>query len=778
MKKQYRNKISGLLLLLAGVLTACSTTANLPENEILYGGIEKIRIAHEDKGDHAEEAKTEVLAALEAAPNGAFMGSSTVKTPFPIGLWIWNAFVNDQEEGLGKWVFNTFSKQPVLISSVNPTLRARMASNALQNFGYFRSSVKSEIIPDKKNPKKAKVSYAVEMHQPYVLDSVTYVGFHPTMMELIESSKKASHLRPGDAFSVINLDAERNRLNRMFQNVGFYFSKAEYMTYKADTVAHPWHVQLRMEPIATADIPKQALHTWDIGKVDINLRQSTTENNRNRRLRDTLKNRFITAHYRGKKSPVRMGTLMHSVRFRPDSLFALKDFELTQERMSRLGIFSTVEYSLTPRDTTSACRVLDVLVNATLDKPISAELQADMRTKSNGQIGPELSLNVSKKNVFHGGETFSISTHGSYEWQTQRSSGENASKVNSYEIGLTAALEFPRLMFPGQIKTRSHHLRSTTVKMGINELHRAGFFDILSLTGEATYNWQSTSTERLSFSPLRLTYSKLKSTTERFDSIMNQNNFLYLSMNDQFVPAMALTYTYDDKVRQRSVHTWWQASITESGNFLSGINQVLGHSWSQRGKKLLGNPYAQFVKLTGEVHKTYKIGEKSELATRAMGGAIWTYGNSRVAPYSEQFYCGGANSIRAYTVRGIGPGGYHGVNTSYLDQTGDIKLEANAEYRFNLVGSFNGAVFLDAGNVWLMREDPDRPGAKFNLKDCWNQIAVGTGLGLRYDMDFLVLRLDMGIPLHNPYKTSKSGYFNIENIKDGMSLHFAIGYPF
>lgn len=774
MKKMKKNRISWLLFLLVGVFSSCSTTVNLPENEILYTGIEKIKIEHEDQGEHALEAKTEMLAALEAAPNGSFMGSSTIKSPFPIGLWVWNAFVNDQEEGIGKWAFNAFAKQPVLISSVNPTLRARMASNALQNFGYFRSSVKSEIISDKKNPKKAKVSYAVDMHQPYYLDSITYVGFHPTMMELIEKTKAESFLRTGDAFSVINLDAERNRLNRLFQNEGYFYTKNEFMTYKADTVARPWHVQLRMEPIATADIPRRALRTWTIGNVDINLKESSS----NRRLRDTLKNKYITAHYRGKKSPLRIGSLMRAVRFRPDSLYTLNNFELTQQRMSQLGVFSSVEYSFTPRDTTNTCRILDVLVDATLDKPISSELEADMRTKSNGQVGPELSFSVSKKNVFHGGETFSISANGSYEWQTQRTAGESSSKVNSYELGLTASLEFPRLMFPGQMKTRSQHQRSTTLKMGVNELHRAGFFDILSFTDEATYNWQSTRTERLSFSPLHLTYSKLRSKTERFDSIMNKNKFLYLSMDDQFIPAMNLTYTYDDKVRQRRVHTWWQASITEGGNLVSGAYMLAGKEWGQKGKKLLNNPYAQFVKLTAEMHKAYKVGEKSVLATRVMGGAIFTYGNSIVAPYSEQFYCGGANSIRAYTVRGIGPGGHRGLDTSFLDQTGDIKFEANVEYRFNIAGSFNGAIFLDTGNVWLMREDEDRPDSKFNLKDCWNQIAVGTGLGLRYDMEFLVLRLDMGIPVHNPYKTGNSGYFNREKIKDCMSLHFAVGYPF
>lgn len=774
MMKMKNNYIVWLLLLLVEVFAACSTTANLPEGEVLYTGIDKIQFDHIDNSVHGLTTQSELYAALEAAPNGSFMGSSSIKTPFPIGLWIYNSFVKNQSEGLSKWIFNSFASQPVLISSVNPSLRSKMASNILQNYGYFRGSVSHEVIPDKRNTRKASLVYHIDMHDPYYLDSISYTKFPNRLQTMIDSTQVDSKIHKGEPFSVLNLDAERTRLARLFQNNGYYYQKPDYITYKADTVAHPWYVQLRVEPIASADIPFEAKHPWYIGKVDVNLRNNTVS----RRLRDTLDARFMTAHFHGKKSPLRRGPLMHAVRFRPGTLYSLDNLELTQERLAQLGIFNSVEYQFVPRDTTKTCKVLDILVDATLEKPISAELEVDMRTKSNGQIGPELIFNVSKKNVFHGGETFSVSANGSYEWQTQRTAGVSSSKVNSYEVGLTASLDFPRLMFPGQIKTRSKHLRSTTFKVGVNELHRAGYFDILSFTGETTYSWQSTRVERLSFSPIRLTYSKLKSTTARFDSIMSKNSFLYLSMNDQFIPAMAFTYTYDNKVRQLNTHTWWQVSVTESGNLVGGAYMLAGNQWSKKNKKLLSNPFAQFVKLTAELHKTYKIGEKNAFATRVMGGAIWSYGNSMVAPYSEQFYSGGANSIRAYTVRGIGPGGYHGMNSSYLDQTGDIKFEANAEYRFNLVGSFNGAVFLDAGNVWLMHEDNERPGAKFNLKDCWNQIALGSGFGLRYDMEFLILRLDLGIALHNPFQTEKHGYYNISKFKEGMSLHFAIGYPF
>ena len=182
--------------------------------------------------------------------------------------------------------------------------------------------------------------------------------------------------------------------------------------------------------------------------------------------------------------------------------------------------------------------------------------------------------------------------------------------------------------------------------------------------------------------------------------------------------------------------------------------------------------------MTTDFRKTFQLSEGTQLATRVMAGLAYAYGNSSVIPYSEQFYVGGANSIRAYTVRAIGPGKYHKEGSSFMDQTGDFKFEANAEYRFNLTGSLNGAFFLDAGNVWLLRKDEQRPGAEFTLGGFLNQLALGTGLGLRYDMDFLVLRLDLGIALHNPYDTGKKGYYNIPKFKDNMSLHFAIGYPF
>jgi outer membrane protein assembly factor BamA len=197
----------------------------------------------------------------------------------------------------------------------------------------------------------------------------------------------------------------------------------------------------------------------------------------------------------------------------------------------------------------------------------------------------------------------------------------------------------------------------------------------------------------------------------------------------------------------------------------------------------LGNRYSQFLKLTSEIIKYRQVSENSQVAMRLMGGIGYAYGNSRVMPYSEQFYIGGANSIRAFQIRSIGPGSYHPEKrsvTAYLDQTGDIKLEGNIGYRFKIAGRLNGAVFVDAGNVWLLRKEKERPGGEFRLKDLWREIALGTGFGLRYDITYIVIRADLGVALHAPYNTGKPGYFNIRNydFRDGLVLNLAIGYPF
>jgi outer membrane protein assembly factor BamA len=225
-----------------------------------------------------------------------------------------------------------------------------------------------------------------------------------------------------------------------------------------------------------------------------------------------------------------------------------------------------------------------------------------------------------------------------------------------------------------------------------------------------------------------------------------------------------------------------ETSFTSAGNVTSLIYKLAGKDFDEQ-KELLGAHFAQFLKLTGDIRYTWYIDKNQSIATRLSGGILYSYGNSTVSPYSEQFFIGGANSIRAFTVRSIGPGSYRPEiqsqsKYSYMDQTGDIKLEGNLEYRFRLLGNIHGAVFLDAGNIWMLRNDPNRTGGRITLRNLPNDIALGTGAGLRYDLSVMVIRLDCGVALHTPYQTSRKGYYNIPKFTDGLGFHFAVGYPF
>ena len=269
--------------------------------------------------------------------------------------------------------------------------------------------------------------------------------------------------------------------------------------------------------------------------------------------------------------------------------------------------------------------------------------------------------------------------------------------------------------------------------------------------------------------------------TESFDKTMDENPAIAMSFRNQFVPSINYTYTFDKTYGATGNRRfYWQNSVTSAGNLLSGILRAFGQRQPQT---LFGNRFSQFVKEVSEVKFYHRLGRRNNwLATRFLVGVGYAYGNSEVMPYSEQFYIGGANSIRAFTIRSLGPGSYRPPaddRNGYLDQTGDFKLEANVEYRFGIMGRLNGAVFLDAGNIWLLKSDPKRPGAELKWKGLLDEIALGTGFGLRYDISYLVIRADLGIGLHTPYPNpDKKGYYNISSFKDGLGFHLAIGYPF
>ena len=776
MMMKMRNKNTLLVGLLCILMSACSTTKNLPEGETLYTGIDKLEVVNEDKTSAGITALTEVEAALAYAPNNAIFGSSSLRWPVPFGLWVYNGFEKYQDKkGIGRWIFDHLGKSPVLMSSVNGETRAKVATNLLHDYGYFNGSVSYKEVPQK-NPKEAKVSYVIDMARPYFLDSIAYLKYPHYADSLIQSTRSLSVLKSEENFSVIKLEEERQRLSNLFRNHGYYYYRPEFTTYRADTLQKSGYVSLQVVP--RNGIPAEAKKQYYIGNTSVYLTGYDNEPPT-----DTLRLRTMTFYYSGKKPGIRPNALMRNVFFRKGELFSQDRQTFTQEAIARMGVFRYSEFRYEPKDTTANGDTLNVNMYATFDKPYNAELELNMTTKSTDQTGPGAVFKITRNNFQRMGANLSFEVRGSYEWQTNSNVEGNSSKLNSYELGTSLSLDFPRLILPWKDTDllRSRYQQKTSFKIYGNLLNRARFFNMLSFGGNVTYDFRKSRTWKHTITPFQLTFNTLMSTTERFDSITATNPSLALSLGDQFIPSMNYTFTYDNARLKRDYQLWWENSITSAGNVTSLLYAVLGKDFREKNKKLLGTPFAQFMKFTSEIRTLFKVGEKQHIAARLMGGVLWSYGNQTIAPYSEQFYIGGANSLRAFTVRSLGPGTYNpGENTKYgyLDQTGDIKLEANVEYRFPIFGDLYGATFLDAGNVWLMRKDESRPGGELTLKNFAKSIALNTGVGVRYDLTFLVIRLDMGIALHVPYETGKSGYYNIPKFKDGLGLHFAIGYPF
>ncbi len=773
-------KTSHLIILsaLLALLSSCSTTKSIPDDDQLFIGLKGIKYDAPERGEHYDTTVEELEAALATAPNASLLGSSSLRSPLPIGLWIWNQY-QGTESGFGKWMLKSFGTEPVLMSWVNPALRASVAKEVLRAHGYFRGRVDYEEITQK-NPKKAKIAYKVNMGHLFTIDSLEYRGFPAVADSLITATQGSAQLHNGDAFDVSTLEGERSRLNTLLRNNGFYYYQPSYASYLADTVTVPGKVLLKFQQADS--LPTRATRQWYIGKVDVDLRKSFME-----RLTDSIGRRNVHTHFNGRRPPVRGGVIFNAMKLKPGELYSYTNHEETLTRLTAAGLFNVVDMNFTPRDSTGLADTLDLRLNCVLDRPYDFYIETNVTGKTSNRVGPGVVIGLTKRNAFRGGELLDINLKGSYEWQTGHKSEGTSTGFESYEYGAEVSLQYPRIMVPffDGLRRRLNMRRprnnfystpSTTFKISTDIVSRADYFKRHVVSAEWTYSLQTSPTSRHQFSPLVLSYEYMRSTTSTYDSLVAANPYLTYTMADRFVPKMQYVYTYTSPSSLRNP-IWWQTTVSEAANLLSLGYMAGGKKWGEKDKNMFGNPYAQFVKLETELVKTWSLSDHSTLVGHVDAGVIWSFGNSDTAPYSEQFYVGGANSIRAFNARYVGPGGYNdpsSANIYYLDRTGDVKFLANLEYRPRLLGNLYGALFLDAGNVWQLRSQ-GRNDAVFRLRNVLKEMALGTGVGLRYDLEFLVIRVDWGVALHVPYK---SGFYNVDSFKDGQTLHFAIGYPF
>jgi outer membrane protein assembly factor BamA len=764
-------------------VTSCSTTKNLPPGEVLYTGI-SIHITDDDSIRIDDEVLGKIESALAYPPNNALLGSPSVRTPVPLGLWVYNAYVHGKDP-FSRLMMNLFAAKPVLISAVNPAIRAGIVRNILHSNGYFNGEAVYAVIPDKKDSLKAKVGYEITFNEPYIIDSVEWRRMQHRGDTLLRLNEADRLVRKGDLFGTDRLEAERQRIAAVMCNNGYYYFKPEYIVYQADSTLSPHRVSLKAG--LKQGVPRSILRPWRIGDISVHLNGYDNE-----KPTDSLYYKDLLICYEGKLR-VRPGVIYDQLKFKRGDLYSLEKQTATQTALNRLDIFRFARTRFVPDDTLRTSDMMNVRISASYDYPLNGVLEVKGTVNDNDYAGPGASLNLTRRNIFGGGEALTASVYGSYEWNTRGASGGGREgALNHYRTGVRGGIVFPRLVLP-RIGSRAYDFSASThLDLDVGVLNRAGYFRTFTVAGSLSYEFVPNPIRRHSFTPFKLVFNKLYKT----GTMLNYNPNLYQSLQDQFIPSIAYSYTLDNSsLREERSKTWWQFTVSEAGNIVSGVYAAFGRKFDEE-KKIMKIPCAQFLKATSELRYNQYLDRNRRLAMRIGGGVIFSYGNAAVAPYNERFYAGGANSIRAFTIRNIGPGRFvpdPNDPYAYIDQNGDWKLEANIEYRARLVGDLDIAVFLDAGNVWLIRKDGTRPGGTFRWKYFPDDIALGTGIGFRYDMDMLVFRFDIGYALHFPYDTravqgitedgrtaykGKKKYFNTPGFRNGTGFHIAIGYPF
>lgn len=750
------------------ILGSCSTTRRIEDGEILYTGLKGVEVSTPDNEKFPAELKKTLTEAVAVKPNNALLGSSSVRYPFPLGLWVYNNWSNPPK-GFKHWLYEKLAATPVLVSDVRPEVRIHMIDQYLDNNGYFSGTSSYELIK-KRNKKKASIKYHIAAGHPYLLDSIILLPDTTHLYHIIDSvARRSKYLQIGSRYSTDSLSALRIAIANDVRNRGYYYFRPEYLQYLADSTIKRGSIALRMS--IAENIPSIAIARYHTGNITTYIYR-----NRGGGIPDTVETpRGQVIRYM--PSRLRDGLIPSCIVFREGQVFSVRQMNVTQTRLARLGIFNDISIEV-ERDTINSSsddNLLNIAIKCTYDRPLEASIEANVSSKSNSYLGPGVTLGLTNRNLFGGGELLNVSLTGSYEWQT--GSGKKNAVFNSYELGLNATLSFPRLLAP-KIVPRSHrNLNWTRLSLGADLLNRPHYFKLAQFDAGVSYDWQSSRYISNTFTPFKLTYNKLQHTTAAFDSIMNANPAIALSFQSQYIPQMSYSFVYDRYMnRNNTINV--QVSLQEAGNIFWSIYELSG----QKGEKtLFKTPFSQFVKGYGQIVYGRRFFGFHWWVSRIGIGTAYAYGNSSEVPYSEQFYCGGANSVRAFTVRSIGPGSYRapaGLVNGYFDQTGTFIFLANTEYRFPILGSLNGAIFLDAGNVWTLKNEAERPGGKLRADSFLKELALGTGVGLRFDISMLIIRGDLGIGIHAPYETDKHGYYNMESFRKSLAFHLAIGYPF
>ncbi|WP_316634407.1 BamA/TamA family outer membrane protein [uncultured Flavobacterium sp.] len=746
----------------------CSNTKYLPDGELLYtGGSVTVKDTIIKKKER-KELESELEDLLRPKPNKQFLGLRPK-------LWFYNmAGEPKKQKGIRYWLRNKVGEPPVLFSKVDLDYNASVLRNFIENRGYFKTGVSADSTVSNK---RVTAEYTVVPKKRYTIKSVTFPDDSLAMSRIIGRSSRRSLLKVGKPYDLDVIKAERERIDARLKEKGYYYFNPDYILAQVDSSKGDHEVKIRL--VIKADTPPKALTSYKINKIVVYPNFVISKDSVKYKPEDVVYYKDFTIIDTANTFKPRV--FDRAIYFKKGDLYNRKDHNLTLNRFVNLGTFSFVKNEFKPSD--SLPNTLDSYYYLTLLPKKFIRVEVLGKTNSASYTGTEVNVNWNNRNLFRGAELLTVSVFGGADFQL---SGANNGK-NIYKLGTETSLTWPRFIVPFfHVEGSNEFVPRTKATLRYEYQNRTQLYALNSFKTSFGYLWKENLRKEHQLNIIDVTYVSPSHVTEEYLADIEEDKSLGKVIEKQLIFGPTYTFTYTNTMQRRRKNTFYFSGDVDLAGNITGL--VTGANVKKNNEiKILDVPFSQYVKLRGDFRHYLRLGKESQLASRIIVGAGLPYGNSSALPTSKQFVVGGTNSIRAFRARSLGPGSY--VNTvtdnSFLpDQSGDLKLEFSTEYRAKLFSIVRGALFIDAGNVWLLNPDPDKPGGEIT-KDFMKEIAIGAGAGLRFDLSFLILRTDLAFPLRKPYLPEGERWV-IKDIdfgsgpwrKDNLILNIAIGYPF
>lgn len=755
-----------LLITVATLHGSCNNTKYLGANQNLFvGSKEKVKSSDKLSKSKQSAIADEMHSLVRPKPNSKLLGAR-------FKLAVYNRVKEPKKKkGLKYWLKYKVGEPPVLASASVLEKNRQVLQNHLDNKGFFRDSVQMDtVIKDK----KLTVTYTALVDTQYTISSVTYPNDSSLLAQKIQEkaiNKKEVLLKPKAPYDLDIIKAERTRIDANLKENGFYYFGPDYLIANVDSTigVHKVDIDMRVK----REAPPYARQQYYIRDIyvftDYDINSDTS---------------LIGAKYfqgytiLDPKDKFNPRVFSRTLVFKRGDLYNRTNHNLSLNRLITLGVYKFVKVRFEPGD---SANTLNAFYYLTPTNKKSIRFQVSALQRSNNATGTNFSINWLNRNIFRGAERLNLSLNAGYE--TQLSSGYT---TNIITAGVQADLYLPRILSPFKLNTSSAYVPQTKFSTGYQLYNSTAQYLLTSITGSYGYIWKNNIQSENQLTLININYVKPANITKSFQAAIDTNIALKRSIEKQFILGSIYNFNYNSlaKPNRNTNNFYFNGNVDVSGNVLGLLTGANAKNGKQ--KEILGTPFTQYVRFETDYRHYLRLGNQfRSFNTRLDIGVAVPYGNDTIMPFIKEFFAGGVSDMRGFRARTLGPGSFYAGNprTQFVfDQPGDVKLLLMAEYRAKLFSIVRYALFADAGNVWTLKEDADRPGSKFT-SNFLNQIGIDAGVGLRFDISLLVIRLDIAFPLRVPYTFPDGSKYAIdfgssEWRKNNIVYNIAIGYPF